>query len=99
MHRGETTAFIPPGSAIVFFTDGLTESTRDIEDGYRRLRLALLEPSVRESQNIARAIVEHVLGGAQARDDIAVLVLETDQTSADRTIPRRRTTWCTHRSG
>jgi serine phosphatase RsbU (regulator of sigma subunit) len=43
MHRSETTAFIPPGSAVVFFTDGLTELTRDIDDGYRRLRIALAE--------------------------------------------------------
>jgi PAS domain S-box-containing protein len=76
-NRVETTSSIPPGSTLAFFTDGLTESTRDIDDGYRRLRDALADPGVRASENPARAIVEHVLDRAAARDDIAVLVVET----------------------
>jgi PAS domain S-box-containing protein len=76
-HQGKTTTSIPPGSALAFFTDGLTESTRNIDEGYRRLRAALADPSVRAAENPARAIVEHVLERGGARDDIAVLVVNT----------------------
>lgn len=79
-HHGETTASIPSGSTLAFFTDGLTESTRDIDNGYRRLRAALIDPRVRAAENPARAIVEHVLDRGPTRDDIAVLVLETGTT-------------------
>ena len=54
-HVDETTIAIPPGSALAFFTDGLTESTRDLEEGYRRLRAALANPRVRAAENPARA--------------------------------------------
>lgn len=75
--RGQTTSFIPPGSRLAFFTDGLTESTRDIDDGYRRIRAALTDSLVRVSENPARAIVEYVLDRRQPSDDIAILVMET----------------------
>jgi PAS domain S-box-containing protein len=73
----QSTRSIPADSVLAFFTDGLTESTRDMEDGYRRLRAALGDPRVRTDENPARAIVEHVLDHAPARDDIAVLLVET----------------------
>jgi hypothetical protein len=68
------------GSALAFFTDGLTESTRDIDEGYRRGRLALANPRTRSAENPARAIVNHVLERGPTRDDIAVLVVETGAT-------------------
>jgi len=82
-HLHETTTSVPPGSALAFFTDGLTESTRDIDEGYRRLRSALTAPRLRAAQNPARAIVEHVLEGGRSRDDVAVLVLEAGTTERD----------------
>ncbi len=80
LHREQTSSTIPPGSTLIFFTDGLTESTRDIGDGYRRLRVALADERVRGAANPARAIIEHVLDRAQARDDIAVLVVTAGTT-------------------
>jgi len=82
-HVDETTIFIPPGSALAFFTDGLTEATRDLEEGYGRLRDALADPRVRAAENPARAIVEHILERGQSRDDIAVLVVETGTAERD----------------
>jgi serine phosphatase RsbU (regulator of sigma subunit) len=76
-HLEQATVFVPPGSALAFFTDGLSESTRDIDDGYQRIHAALAAASVRAAENPARALVEHVLDHAPARDDIAVLVMQT----------------------
>ncbi len=65
----------PPGSLLVFFTDGLTEATRDVDEGQRRLFAALAEADVIVSDRPARAIVESVLRGENAGDDIAVLTM------------------------
>jgi PAS domain S-box-containing protein len=75
--RGQTqtrTLATPPGATLVFFTDGLIEETRDSDEGHRRLRVAMADPVVTAAGNPARAIVDHVLGGRSASDDIAVLV-------------------------
>jgi hypothetical protein len=79
MRDGSDTAIVeiptPPGSLLVFFTDGLTEATRDDDEGNRRLHAALDAPEIFTSDHPARAIVEHVLRGENAGDDIAVLTL------------------------
>ena len=36
---------IEPGSVLVLFTDGLIESTHDIDEGYRRLDAVLRDPA------------------------------------------------------
>ncbi len=82
-----------PGSTLVFFTDGLTEATRDIDEGHRRLHAALALPEVVQDPHPARAIVEAVLAGEPASDDVAVLVAkvaqptEPGQASAQTTYP------------
>jgi PAS domain S-box-containing protein len=70
------TVLVPaaPGSLVVFFTDGLVEATRDMDEGHRRLHAALGRADVVHGREPARAIVRHVLGGTEATDDIAVLV-------------------------
>ncbi len=70
-----------PGSTLVFFTDGLIEATRDSDEGYRRLHAALNEPAVRTAANPAETIVERVLRGRPATDDIAVLVVSVEPVS------------------
>ncbi len=72
----ETIAFsVPSGSTLVFFTDGLTEATRDSFEGTRRLLEAVRSESVCTARKPAQVIVDRVLAGAPARDDIAVLVV------------------------
>ena len=65
---------IPPDSVLVFFTDGLTEATRDVEVGHARVRAALAAVDVRGEANPARCIADAVLRGEDANDDVAVLV-------------------------
>ncbi len=71
---GTTSIHVGPGSVLVLYTDGLVESTRDIEEGDQRLRAALLDPGVRTSPGLATAIFERVLFDG-SNDDVAILTL------------------------
>jgi PAS domain S-box-containing protein len=73
---------IAPDDLVVFYTDGLVELERDIESGLARLREALGRDAVRTADNPALAIFEHVLAGASAKDDVAVLTLHALPTRA-----------------
>jgi PAS domain S-box-containing protein len=70
------TAAIAPGSTLVLFTDGLIEATRDTDEGLDRVRAALHDPKFGAAQNPAKALIDCVLRGEPASDDIAVLVAE-----------------------
>jgi len=63
---------IEPGSTLVLFTDGLVESTHDMEEGYRRLDQALRDPEVLASDDLAARIRDAVLLEG-SRDDVAIL--------------------------
>lgn len=64
----------PPGTTIVFHTDGLIEATRDIAQGMRRLHEAMARDEIIYAEQPAKAIVDFVLDGGPADDDVAVLV-------------------------
>jgi PAS domain S-box-containing protein len=65
---------LPPASLVVFFTDGLVESTRDIAEGERRVFAALHDRAVAESATPAASLVARVLDDG-VRDDVAVLTM------------------------
>ena len=65
---------IAQGSTLVFYTDGLVEATRDLDEGHRRLHAAISDARVAAAGNPAHALVEHVLAGRPPTDDIAVLI-------------------------
>jgi PAS domain S-box-containing protein len=69
-----TTVVLPQSSLVVFFTDGLVESTRDIDEGERRVLGALADPVVADGRAPAAALVARVLDDG-VRDDVAVLTL------------------------
>lgn len=71
---GSAVVSTPPGSTVVFFTDGLIEATRDIAQGMRRLGDAIARDDIIYAAQPAKAIVDFVLAGEAADDDIAVLV-------------------------
>jgi serine phosphatase RsbU (regulator of sigma subunit)/anti-sigma regulatory factor (Ser/Thr protein kinase)/CHASE3 domain sensor protein len=75
------TAEIPPGSMLLFYTDGLIESTKDVLDGERRLRAAFAELAVVTRTDLARAIHDEVLREG-ANDDVAILAMRLEPVAA-----------------
>jgi serine phosphatase RsbU (regulator of sigma subunit)/CHASE3 domain sensor protein/anti-sigma regulatory factor (Ser/Thr protein kinase) len=70
-------AQIPDGATVLFYTDGLTESTRDIVEGEQRLRHALADPEIVSQPNLAQAIYDAVLRDG-THDDVAILAMRLD---------------------
>lgn len=70
----QQTLHVPAESAVVFFTDGLIEYSRDVLHAEERLCEAMRHRAFLESENPAQAIIDAVLEGPQS-DDIAVLVM------------------------
>jgi GAF domain-containing protein len=62
----------PPGSLLLFYTDGLIESTRNLLVGQRSLQRALRDPRVVAASNVALAVFQAVLPDG-ASDDVAIL--------------------------
>jgi serine phosphatase RsbU (regulator of sigma subunit) len=69
-----TTQPCGPGSFLLLYTDGLTESTRDILEGERRVREALRDVRLVRSSEAARALHDAILKDG-AHDDVALLGL------------------------
>jgi PAS domain S-box-containing protein len=63
------------GDLLVLYTDGLSESTRDVVAGERSIFAALRGSAVRESENPARALHEAVIPTGAADDDVAILTV------------------------
>jgi len=75
--RGETamTTRLPRSGLVVFYSDGLIESDRNLARGYERLTAAISRPDIASGVNPADAIYSAVLkrGG---NDDVVVLTLQ-----------------------
>jgi PAS domain S-box-containing protein len=65
---------LEPGSLLVLYTDGLTEASRDLVEGERRVRDALAASAVIDSATPAAALAHSVLTEG-ASDDVAILTL------------------------
>ena len=66
---------LPPGSLLVLYSDGLTESTHELLDGERRLHAALLDPAVHAAENPAQMLHDLILVDG-SRDDVAILTIQ-----------------------
>jgi PAS domain S-box-containing protein len=65
------------GSMLLFYTDGLIESTRDVAEGERRLHEALGADDILDAPDAARTIFERVLYDGSS-DDVAILAIAVD---------------------
>ncbi len=74
VERTVQTAELPVGAMLVLYTDGLTEATRNMLDGERRLYEAIGDPDVLEAPNVALAIHDSVITDG-ARDDVALMTM------------------------
>ncbi|MBV8600331.1 MAG: serine/threonine-protein phosphatase, partial [Candidatus Eremiobacteraeota bacterium] len=72
---------LKPHDVLLLYTDGLTESTRDVLEGEQRLRDALVRPYV-----TAHSLVDDVVSGTQS-DDVAVLLVRIAPIVEPRTVP------------
>jgi PAS domain S-box-containing protein len=81
--RGKT-IFIPDGSHLVFYTDGLTEIGREPVKGEQRLRTLLSEGSLLLEKHPAWSIKEAFFDGIAAKDDVAILVASIDLNAPSR---------------
>jgi CHASE3 domain sensor protein len=67
---------IEPGSTLILYTDGILEFDRNLGLGERRLR-EVASAAVRESSGqLARTVLNRVVGRATLRDDVAILVIK-----------------------
>jgi anti-sigma regulatory factor (Ser/Thr protein kinase) len=69
------TLTLPPRSCIVFYTDGMTEYSRDVLAGEEKLLNASLRAFEDDPENPAIALQERVFDAATNRDDAATLTL------------------------
>lgn len=77
--RRSTTTFIPPGAAIVLYTDGLVERrSAGVEPGIERLEAAILRDGAHPDSLLAT-----MLHDSDREDDAAVAVIDFDQIESD----------------
>jgi PAS domain S-box-containing protein len=69
-----STIVLPPNATILLYTDGLVESTRDIDEGERRLLQILRDPATTAAEHPAHVIRNAVLFDGSS-DDVAVFTI------------------------
>jgi serine phosphatase RsbU (regulator of sigma subunit) len=69
---------LAPGSAVVFYTDGLVERPdRPLDEGLELLRSALAHRTFASAEEVCDHVIDELLGPRGSRDDVALLVLRT----------------------
>ena len=81
---------IPPGCVVVLFTDGLSEVTRDLFEGERRLHAAVLNTAILRSEHPAADIKHAVYDGEPHGDDVAILTLRATEVPDEAGVHRWR---------
>jgi len=78
--RSEAAVSLPPGSVLVFYTDGLVESrSLEAEEGIRRLTSVMAGlPASTAPDRLAEAITSAMVG-EHTEDDVALLVVRIDE--------------------
>jgi PAS domain S-box-containing protein len=94
-----STIVLPANSLLIMYTDGLVESTRDIDEGERRLTRALLDDRIVKSARPAAALKAAVLHDGSS-DDVAVFTVSIGDLAGTATAARAdsplRSAWSMH---
>jgi serine phosphatase RsbU (regulator of sigma subunit)/anti-sigma regulatory factor (Ser/Thr protein kinase)/CHASE3 domain sensor protein len=88
------TVDVPDGATLLFYTDGLIESTQDVIEGERRLRAAFAEPHLATRPDLAHAIHDDVLRDG-AYDDVAILSMRLEPALSATAVSSRHWTFDT----
>jgi len=78
------TVQLAPGALLVLYTDGLIEFGRDAAAGHAALIAAVQAEQSASSPDPAHRILDRMLSGTQARDDIAIVALALAPGPVDR---------------
>jgi serine phosphatase RsbU (regulator of sigma subunit)/anti-sigma regulatory factor (Ser/Thr protein kinase) len=87
IRAADWTIVLPPRSCVVFYTDGMTEYSRDVLLGEHRLIEASARSFESDPENPALALQERIFDATVNRDDAATLTLSCH----DGTIPESMT--------
>ena len=72
-----STIALPTGALIALYTDGLTESTRDVMEGERRLNAAIADDAIAFGPAPAHALAQRILFDGST-DDVAVFTVRVE---------------------
>ena len=78
IEAADWTLTLPPRSCVIFYTDGMTEYSRDVLAGEERLLEASIRAFEHDPENPAIALQERIFDAAVNRDDAATLTLSVD---------------------
>ena len=78
VNASDWTLTLPPRSCAVFYTDGMTEYSRDVLEGEEKLLKASLRAFEDDPENPAIALQERIFDATTNRDDAATLTLACD---------------------
>lgn len=80
------TIALPPRSCVIFYTDGMTEYSRDVLAGEERLLQASARAFLADPENPAMSLQERVFDATVNRDDAATLTLSCEEGGVPRSM-------------
>ncbi|GAB3324686.1 hypothetical protein GCM10027451_49180 [Geodermatophilus aquaeductus] len=86
--RSEALAVVPPGSMLLWYSDGLVERRdADLDDGLLRLSSVASRLDGEDPQTWCDAVMHELTGGQRLHDDVVLICLRLRAPASDRTVP------------
>jgi anti-sigma regulatory factor (Ser/Thr protein kinase) len=85
--EGQRSLVLDRSDTVIFYTDGLIETTKDVLEGLSALTRFATETAGYPAPALARALVERALEGAARRDDSLALVLRRRNPPGEARLP------------